>query len=194
MPMNTEIRSALLRSTISTHREAVEHLGRIVDGLSREQANWRPAAKAWSIAECIEHLNQTLGTYSERLSPAIVEARAAGKTGDEPYGRGTFVGRYLVNFLSQPAKKASTPGVFEPTASELEISQTAETFRQACRRLIELAAGADGLALGSLRIASPVSRLLRLSVAQAFEVQDLHTPRHLAQVERVRQHTAFPGS
>jgi len=192
--MDSGIKSALLRSTISTHKEAVEHLARIVDGLSHEQANWRPAAKAWSIAECIEHLNQTLGTYSERLSPALDEARAAGKTGDEPYGRGTFVGRYLVNFLRQPSKKVSAPGAFQPTASEFEISEVAETFRQACRRLIELAAGADGLALGSLRIASPVSPLLRLSAAQAFEVQDLHTPRHLAQAERVKQHPAFPGS
>lgn len=192
--MNTEIQSTLLRSTINTHREAVEHLDRIVDGLSHEQANWRPAAKVWSIAECIEHLNQTLGTYNKRLSPAIDEARAAGKTGDEPYGRGTFVGRYLVNFLSQPSKKVSAPGAFQPTASEFEVSEVAETFRQACRRLIELAEEADGLALGTLRIASPVSRLFRLSVAQAFEVQDLHTPRHLAQAERVKQHPEFPGS
>jgi len=190
--MTQEVQSALLGSTISTHQQALERLSGIVDGLTRAQANWRPAEKVWSVAECLEHLNQTLGTYNERLAPAIAEARAAGMTGGEPYGRGTFVGRFLVNFLRQPAKKVSAPGVFQPSASEFEITAVADTFRGACSRLIELAEEADGLALGGLRIASPVSRMFRLSVAQAFEVQDLHTPRHLAQAERVKQDESFP--
>jgi hypothetical protein len=166
----------------------------IVAELSDSQANWQPAPQKWSIAECIEHLNQTLGSYNERLALAIDKARRLDKTGGEPYGRGTFAGRFLVNFLRQPSKKVSAPGVFQPSASELEIAVVGDTFRGACSRLVELAEEADGLALGAVKIASPVSRFFRLSVAQAFEVQDLHTPRHLAQAERVRQHQSFPAS
>lgn len=194
MPRTSQVQSALLRSTIGTHDLAVDRVSEIVDGLSSVQANWRPAAKAWSVAECIEHLNQTLGTYMERLSPAIAEARSRGKAGGEPYGRGTLAGRFLVNFLRQPSKKVSAPRVYQPTTSELEIIKVAATFRESCSQLVELAEQADGLALGSIRIATPVSRWIRLSVAQAFEVQDLHTPRHLAQAERVKQHESFPKS
>ena len=116
--MHGTVDSSLLRRTITAHEEAVKRMEAIVARLSDSQANWRPAEKAWSVAECLDHLNRTLGTYSERLAPAIAQLRAAGKTGGEPYGRGTFVGRFLVDFLRQPSKKVSAPGVFQPSASE----------------------------------------------------------------------------
>ena len=69
----------------------------------------------------------------------------------------------------------------------------AGSFRERAERLIELAEKADGLPLGVVWIATPVSRWLKVSLAQAFEVHTLHTPRHLGQAERVKGHESFPG-
>ncbi len=187
------MQSALIRRAIETHGEATERVGRIVEGLSDTQANWRSGPKSWSVAECIAHLNRSLDTYMARMTPAIEAARVENQTGTEPYGRGTLVGRFLVGFLSNPSKKTSAPGVFQPEAGELDSAATAQTFRELASRFQELAEAADGLDLDSIKIATPVSGWLRLSLAQAFEVHILHTPRHLAQAERVTQHPEFPS-
>ena len=190
--MPPTIESPLLRSAATTHEQAIEDLSRITDGLTDTQANWKPTPEAWSVAQCIDHLDRSLGTYLDRMAPAIERARREGKTGREPYGRGTLAGRMLIGFLSKPSKKAPAPRVFQPGASQLEISEVAGAFREKATELVDLAAQADGLPLGRIRIATPISRLVRLSLAQAFEVHILHTPRHLAQAQRVMEHESFP--
>ncbi len=143
-------------------------------------------------AEHTEH--QALGTYIGKMEPAITKARGAGQVGSEPYGRGTLAGRLLVGFLGQPGKTVRAPGVFRPRSSRLDLDEVSGAFRERSAKMIELAVQADGLDLGRIRIATPVSPVLRLSLAQAFEVHVLHTPRHLAQADRVRRHEGFPSS
>ena len=186
------MRSLLLAEAAKAHEEAIPRLDKLVEGLSDDQANWKPAPKKWSIAECIQHLNQGLGTYNERISAALEKAKAEAKTGEEPYGRGTFIGRYIVGFLKKPSKTAPAPGVFKPASSGLKIDEVADTFRAEARKLADLAAQADGLKLGHIIIKTPVSGLIRVSLAQAFELHTLHTPRHLGQAERVKEKEGFP--
>ena len=183
----------LLNNSIRSHQEAQEHLDALVAGLTGTQFNWKPAPEVWSVGECLDHLNEALGTYIEKMAPAIEKARAEGKVGSEPYGRGTLVGRLLVGFLSREGKTARAPGVFRPASGSLDRDRVVQTFRERAARLIELAEEAEGLDLGRIRIATPVSPLLRLSLAQAFELHALHTPRHLAQAERVKHLEQFPS-
>jgi hypothetical protein len=47
--------------------------------LSLEQLRWRPDARCWSIAECLDHLNLTLDLYLPKIDDAIVRGtRRAG--------------------------------------------------------------------------------------------------------------------
>lgn len=50
-------------------------LRRRVLPLSIEQLRWRPAARHWSIAECLDHLNLTLDLYLPKIDSAIGLAR-----------------------------------------------------------------------------------------------------------------------
>lgn len=187
------MKSELLSNAIEAHEAALPRLDKLVEGLTDEQANWKPAPKKWSIAECLQHLNQGIGEYNDRIAPALKKAKADGKSGEEPYGRGTFIGRYIVNFLKKPSKRAPAPGVFKPASSGLKIGEVAETFRSNVRRFNELAAEADGLKLGHVVIKTPVSSLIRVSLAQAFELHTLHTPRHLGQAEKVKEKEGYPA-
>lgn len=186
------VKCALLEVAIEAHENAVETLDQLVAGLSDEQINWKPEPKTWSIAECIDHLNQGLATYVPRMTPKIEKAHAKGKTGAAPYGRGTFTGRFIVNFLKKPSKKAPAPKAFKPSASVFEVGDVTDRFRENTRRFIALAEQADGLPLGKIKMGTPVSPMLRVSLAQAFELHTLHTPRHLGQAQRVKDHDDFP--
>ena len=186
--------STLLQACITAHREAVTRVIAISDNMTNDQANFRPGPKKWSVCECVEHLNQGLKAYVKSLGPAIEAARAAGKTGTEPYGRGTFAGRFIIKFLKKgPGKRAPAPKVFRPDSSRLDIKDVVANFRRNAEELSELADAADGLKLGHIKIATPVGKLIRVSLAQAFELHTLHTPRHLAQAERVKLAEGYPG-
>ena len=57
----------------------------LVTPLTDHQFTWRPASEAWSVAECIEHLNVTARTYLPKLDHAIAHAIRRGRYGDGPF-------------------------------------------------------------------------------------------------------------
>ena len=56
-----------------------------VGTLDHEQFHWRPRPDAWSIGECLEHLNMTARAALPRIDDAIVDASVAGYSGDRQF-------------------------------------------------------------------------------------------------------------
>jgi hypothetical protein len=159
--------------------------------LTPEQFNFKPAPEKWSVGECLDHLNTLMRLYNDAMGP-ILEA-SSDRTGGEPFGRGTFMGRMLVNSLRKPAKRFKAPGVFEPSHSELDPEGVRAEFETEVGRMKQLIQQSDGLAIGKIKMSSPAMKLMKLTLAQALESQVIHNNRHLAQAERVTQHKNFPA-
>lgn len=189
-----DTRSLMLVTAAAQMHEAVRRMEALTAGLSDEQANFRPAPKKWSINECLEHINLTNRLYVQKLEPALAKARARGLTGGEPYGRGTFMGRFVLNNLRQgpQAPKVPAPGAFKPRRSDLKLGELQAQFRSYAEKLAELAGQAEGLALDKIRFGSPAMPIFRMTAAQIFEITQLHSHRHLNQAERVKQAEGFP--
>ncbi|MBZ0137670.1 MAG: DinB family protein [Planctomycetes bacterium] len=186
--------SQLLRDCADGRGQAQARFEKLIDGLSDAQANFKPAARKWSINECLDHVNISNRLYADKLDRALAKARARGKTGAEPYGRGTLLGRFILNNLRQASPRGvPAPGVFRPSASGLALGEVAAAFREQLARLEQAAVQADGLALGRIRFATPAAPVGRVTAAQAFEMMHLHTLRHLAQAERVKASPANPA-
>lgn len=178
---------------LAQYDSAIERVTAISAGLTDPQANFKPTPKAWSVAECMDHLNQSMGTYAGCMRPAIEKARARGRTGDAPYAAGTLIGRFILKTLKKgPSRKVPAPGVFRPTASRFEPAAVRDKLVSVLKESGDLLRQADGLALGSIVFGTPVSSLVRVSLAQAFEIHAIHTHRHLDQMERVKTHPDFP--
>jgi hypothetical protein len=116
-------RGAPLSAELDGYRqqfEAVKTDARaLVDGLSDSQFNWRPAAGAWSIGECLAHLNVTGQFYLPRIDRRIAAARAAGELGEGPFRYG-FVQRMFVRGVEPPGKlKFKAPKIFAPMPEHL---------------------------------------------------------------------------
>jgi len=193
--MTETLKTGLLAECANGYAEALVAFDKLVEGLSDAQANFKPTPKKWSINECIEHINISNRLYAAKLEAAIEKARAAGKTGSEPYGRGTLMGRFILNNLRQGAKarKVPAPGKFKPVDSEHDQARLSEEFRRYVNRLKELAEQAEGLPLGKLKFPTPVAPIGRVTAAQAFEMMRHHTQRHLGQAERVKTAEGFPA-
>ncbi|MCC7508138.1 MAG: DinB family protein [Planctomycetes bacterium] len=186
--------SELMSAALQRLDEADARARQLVEPLTNEQANWKPSAKSWSVNECLEHLCNSLSSYASKMKPAIERAKAGGRLGGEPYAKGTVIGRYIIRELRKPpgTSRAPAPRVFKPARSDYVKSDQLKTFLEHTQRVREFAAQAEGLALGSIRFGTPVSALIRVSLAQAFEIHGWHNLRHVAQIERVIKRENFP--
>lgn len=164
----------------------------LVGGLSRAQLNFRPAPKAWSVGQCLDHLVVSMRVYLGPLERSLEKAAAHGREGGEPYGRGTWIGRFLVDALRKPGKRYPAPPSFRPREVELDPEEVRASFEAEIRRFQRALDSSAGLPLGDIVMPWPAFRLLKIAVSQAFELQALHLERHLDQAERVREHPELP--
>lgn len=168
----------------------LERMEALTGDLTPRQFNFRPAPDRWSVGQCIEHVSVSMGVYLDPMEPVIEEADLPG---EEPYGRGTFLGRLLVGALRKPKGRYRAPRRFRPSQSELDPEAVRQKFRRQTARMERALREADGLALGRIKMGWPVFGLIKISLAQAFELQAIHTERHLDQAERVTRAEGFPA-
>ena len=166
----------------------------LVEVLSDEQLNWKPGPDRWSIAECLEHLTVTAELYFAALDDVMARGRAEGKAGREqaPFSFSHFE-RWFLRSLEPPVRmKVRAPRTFVP-GSGLDARDVYQRFLAAQDGLEQRIRTAEGLDLRRIRVASPLSRLLRFRLGFALAYLLAHERRHLWQAEQVRREAGFPA-
>lgn len=150
--------------------------------LSWEQLNQRPAARRWSILQCIEHLNIT-----NRGIAAVVEQTLRGQPANYSPGerlRPTLLWRFFIGIVEPPVRlRAFAPQVLQPNSS-LDPHLTLQAFQQGHAHLNELAALCDGLDLNRVKFRHPIIPL-KISLGTSFLLIAAHERRHLWQADQV---------
>jgi hypothetical protein len=85
----------------------------------------------------------------------------------------------------------TAPKVFRPAESS-DIDQPLEKFLKQQDRFIEFVRKTEGVDYNKTKLRSPVTPLMRYSLADAFVVTVVHGWRHLGQARRVRETPGFP--
>jgi len=92
--------------------------GTLLAPLSDTQFFWSPSADAWSIAECLEHLNATARTYLPMLDSSIATAKRWGVDGAGPFRYG-WLGRLIIQQTEPPPRRRfKAPALFQPAEPE----------------------------------------------------------------------------
>ena len=165
----------------------------LIDGLSEAQVNWRPTAAHWSIAECLDHLTVTNRELMERIEAAMSDARSRGLTSRGPFRYG-LIGNMIVRSMEPPVKmKFKAPKIFKPRPDQL-LEAVARDFFTTQNELLRLIKEANGINLARVKITSPVTKLIKLSLGQAFGLIATHERRHLWQARQVKDNQTFPAS
>lgn len=171
-------------------KKQLKYMYALTGRLSFEQFNFKSVPGRWSVGACIEHLNLSMNAYLNIIEPVI---KKSSKKTKGKYAPGTIMGRLMLRALRKPGKTYPAPRSFMPRDNELDPDVVRETFENEITRLTQTLENCDGLALGKITMQWPVFRLIRISLAQAFELQILHNKRHFKQAERVIQHQDFPS-
>jgi hypothetical protein len=159
-------------------------------GLTEAQFNWRPAPDQWSIEECLAHLT-IVGQWEVRaIEQAIDEGRARGLTGCGPFHYGP-IERFIVNASGtgpdgRPRRRLPAPRRFVPAHGQ-PLTAVVPTFQHLQRQLGIQFDRAEGLDLARVKVKTPISRFLNLSLGMMFAQIVAHEQRHMAQARRVRE-------
>lgn len=173
--------------------EAVNEDARdLIAGLSDAQINWRPTPAHWSIAECLDHLAVTNCQLIEGIKVALSDARSRGLTGRGPFRYG-IIGNMIVRSIEPPVKmKFKAPKIFKPRPDQ-SLEVVTRDFFTTQDELLRLIVEANGINLARVKVTSPVTKLIKLSLGQAFALIATHSRRHLWQARQVKGNQMFPA-
>jgi hypothetical protein len=164
----------------------------LVAPLDEAQFNWQPVPGAWSVAECLEHLNVTARLYLPKLDDGIADAIRRGLYAEGPFTY-NWIGRLFAGILEPPAKfKVKAPQTFHP-APHRSRHDIMAAFRAYQVQYIDRLRQANGLDLSRARVRSPASKWLRMPLGSGFAVMTAHERRHLWQARRVTSSPGFPA-
>jgi hypothetical protein len=174
-----------LASDIAVISTISETLSQPLDGYQRL---WRPAPERWGVADCFEHLIATGAAYYPRIAAAMDQSNHAPARDYAPswFGRLFIWGAGPGSRTRIRARKMFIP----PPA----LDDAPERFILQQKELLGLVAEARRHSLQKVKIRSPLSRLLTLSLGECLEMIVVHQKRHLGQAERILSEQQFPAA
>jgi len=178
----------LVNPELEQYRQQIEQIrldaADLVKGLSEEEFNWRPGTGQWSIEECLSHLTMVGNVELGHIEKAIDDGRARGLTGSGPFEYPALE-RLILRETEPPARHAmGAPRRFHPLHNQ-PVTAVLPTFDHVQRMFILQMERADGLDLRRVKVVTPVSRFLKISLGATFAQAAAHERRHLAQARKV---------
>jgi hypothetical protein len=184
-----------LAKEVEEFRQQFERLSQdadaLVEPLTDDQFNWRPRPDAWSVAQCIEHLNTTARLYLPQLDEAIANAIRRGTYGEGPFSYDVF-GRFFTAAMEPPARfRLTSPKPFLPPPARPR-GEIMAAFRAYQVQFADRLRQANGLDLARAKVRSPTTTWLRFSLGSGFALMLAHERRHLWQGRNIVAHPKFP--
>jgi hypothetical protein len=163
-----------------------QQAGELTAELNEARFNWRPSPAAWSIEECVSHLTMVGQWEIRAIEQAIDQGKQRGLTGQGPFEYGP-IDRFVVHQTEPPVRSPlPTPRHFVPLHGQ-PLTAVMPTFNHVQSQLILQLERADGLDLRRVKVNTPISRFLKLSLGAKFAQIAAHERRHLDQARRVRE-------
>lgn len=148
--------------------------------LSSKAFNRPPEPGAWSVGQCLDHLNEAGRLLVPRLEAALAEAPRRGRQAKRP--RLGLLDR-LFAWANGPDAwlKLPAPSAYCPKGSTLNTECTVRAFQALQDDLAACTDAAEGHDWSSVKVVSPASRFLRLSAGGWLAGTLAHQRRHLQQ-------------
>ena len=183
--MNQEsLRTRLLIELDCVSMDAVA----VARDLTAAQLAWQPPGNKWGIGQLLEHLIVSADSYLTILRPRIYDRKAAHTENGNAYWEPSIAGWMLVTGL-RSKRKLPTANAWKVTAARENVL---DEFMKRQQTIMTFLRATSALDWNRVRLSSPVSRLIRLNLGDAFTVLTVHAQRHIKQMERVRDMAEFP--
>lgn len=139
--------------------------------------------RAWSVGQCLEHLNQMNRLYFGAIRRALARAPREAAPVDAPI-RSTWFGRKFAESMEPGTMKMRAPKKAAPQDVRSREAVSGE-FLRGLDEIEALLKDAAVIDLNKPTFPSPFFRLSRVRAGTGFRVLLAHMRRHLQQAERV---------
>ena len=174
--------NAFLAQLTEATRQLISTAQTELEPLEMTQLNWQPAPNAWSVLECLEHLNRYSRYYNAQLAQALVRPHTTAKA-EVAY---SWFGRKSIAMMAPDnTKKAKTLKRMNPSGSSLGREVLA-AFLQYQQQLLQLLTQAQHADLNRKAVPVEFFQLLKMRVGETFEFVIMHQQRHMQQALRVK--------
>jgi len=192
--MKQFLESANLIDTVSAQSQRnAEDARNVVDGLTDAQLNWKPSPDQWSIAQCLEHLTAASNGFNSYFVEALARGRQRFGAASPPAYQPSFMGRWLIKHVEpESPRKLRAPRIFKPSTSN--VQNALDNFLAQQKTFLKFVGETNGIDYNRTRLRSPVTPLVRYSLADAYVITVSHEQRHLEQARRVRETPGFPAN
>lgn len=171
-----------LNDVIADLRAAQQRLRTLQATLRREEWTCRPAAGAWSPADCVAHLNLTSEAVLPLLRAGLDEAADAASRPSR-YRRDP-VGWVVWKVLAPSGGlRTRTVPAFEPS-DDRPVEAIIADFERLQAEVIACISAANGLPIDRVKLVSPFTARVRYNLYAAVTLVPRHQHRHLLQAER----------
>jgi len=161
-------------------------LDRLTSDLSDEEMQRKPAPKSWSILSTVGHVIKTGSEYLPRLQIAANDSPAV-EYGDSLSYRPSWIGKiFLSNLSPSSGRRLPAPKKFKPVPTT-DCSSIRSEFNSQLDELSDLIRRVNGRDFNLIRFSSPVSLLIRFSLADGLAIVVIHARRHMAQIAKTRK-------
>jgi hypothetical protein len=169
--------SGAIDDWIARNRGFQDRVLTVVDGLDETGMNRRPDPRTWSPAQVIEHLTLGNAPYLKLIDTALQRAhRGGGKV------RYSFFGQLIARGTG-PGGVAPVPKSMIPRKIPIPLGVIAE-WREQQERLEALLEQARGKDLSRTGVRNPFFPIIRMNLADCFEILTSHTDGHVQQIEQ----------
>ena len=167
-------------------RTIISRAENLAKEVPREKFGRRPEPGSWSMAECLDHLNETARLYLPALTERIERARENGMLASPGSGERTLIGR-IMTWTQEPPVRFTTKTfeAIEPTEAP-DSDVVIEDFVALHEELIVRINEAADLDRKKIKMRSVLDSRLKLSLGDWFHFLAAHARRHLWQAEQVR--------
>jgi hypothetical protein len=165
----------------------------LVSPLGENQFTWKPTATAWSIAECLEHMNATARSYLPAIDEGIADAIRHGAYAEGPFHY-SLIGRLFAHLMEPPARLRMRATIDKQPGPHRPKRETLAGFRAYQVQYVDRLRQANGIDLSRSCVRSPMASWIRIPLGSAFASMAAHERRHLWQARKIVLLEGFPSA
>jgi hypothetical protein len=169
------------RELVAALRAIDERALAVQQTTDRTDLDWAPPSGGWSASQVFEHLCVANDSYLDVLRGVIERAPASSEAASAAW-RPSLMGGLLTRSMVSP-RKLPAPKQWRP--SPTPRPNVIAAFMERQREIVALIERSTKSRWQRVRLASPVSSLIRMNVGDAFTILVRHEERHFAQLDRV---------
>ena len=191
MPTATTSKLSAVPARLVKELTAIEAgLRDLLDGVSEQQFHASPGPGAWSIGQCIEHLDLTGRSFFPLWNQAISDGWARALFGAGPFRYNPMLRLWLRSVEPPYRMKIRTREPFRPAGARSK-REAVESFVAMHREAIRYIESSSGLDLARVKVQSPFVARIRYPLGFSFELLTAHERRHLWQAGEAKKLTSY---